>query len=93
MLSDLESIPTGRFATLMERWRQSLGLNNQDFASRLGRGTSEWSQVQRGRRPVTRTMAARVLAKAEEPWRSAFERALVDDVMAAEHAHPKTTAG
>ena len=65
---------------LMDRWRQSLGLNNQDFARQLGRGKSEWSQVQRGRRGVTRALAARVLATAEEPWRSGFERALVEDV-------------
>jgi hypothetical protein len=64
----------------MERWRHSRGVNNKDFAASLGRTKSEWANVKYGHRPVPRSMVAAVLATAEEPWRSGFERALVDDL-------------
>jgi transcriptional regulator with XRE-family HTH domain len=64
----------------MERWRASRGVSHAEFAAGLGRSQSEWSHVLRGRRPVPRSMAAAVLATADEPWRSGFERALVDDL-------------
>jgi plasmid maintenance system antidote protein VapI len=76
----------------MERWRCSQGVSHTAFATSLGRSRSEWSHIYHGRRPVSRTLAARVLATAEEPWRSAFERAYVDD-LAAENVGPKTPAG
>ena len=64
----------------MERWRLSQGVNHTEFATALGRKKSEWSHVKHGRRPVSRAMAGAVLATAEEPWRSAFERALAADL-------------
>jgi transcriptional regulator with XRE-family HTH domain len=71
---------TGRFAALMDRWRQSRGVDHARFASSLGQSKSGWSHIHHGRRPVPRGMAARVLATAEEPWRSAFEHALAADL-------------
>ena len=58
----------------------SQGLSNPEFAARLGRSESGWSLVQNGYRRVSLDLAAAVLARAEEPWRSGFERALVEDV-------------
>jgi hypothetical protein len=63
----------------MERWRRALGLSNRAFARMLGRSQPEWSMVQRGIRPVSRAIETAVLARAEEPWHSGFERALAQD--------------
>ena len=48
--------------------------------------------MQRGGAGSRATLAARVVASAEEPWRSAFERAYVDDA-GRQHGAPKTTEG
>jgi len=83
----------GPFAALMERWRGALGLSNRAFARMLGRSQPEWSLVQRGVRPVSRAIETAVLTRADEPWRSGFERALAQDRLAgrgAQHSqnHP-----
>lgn len=76
----VETPGAGHFATLMERWRRERGLQDSAFAAHLGLTRSAWSQVKHGVRPVPRHMAAAVLARAEEPWRTAFERALARDL-------------
>ena len=78
----------GPFAVLMERWRRTLGLSNRAFARHIGRSQPEWSLVQRGVRPVSDATKRAVLSKAEGSWRTAFEQALLSDLLARPTDHP-----
>jgi hypothetical protein len=70
----------GPFAVLMERWRRTLGLSNRAFARHTALAASgRWCS---GASSVSDATKRAVLSKAEGSWRTAFEQALLSDLLA-----------
>lgn len=71
---------------LLDRWRESLGMDHTTFAAHLGRHKTEWSMVRLGKRRPSLGFMSHAIARAPEPWKSALKQARQADLEAADAA-------
>jgi hypothetical protein len=76
----MASTATFSSVELLDRWRKDMGLDHAAFAAFLGRHKSEWSRVWRGDRAPSQSLIRTALGLAQEPWKSALEKALIADL-------------
>lgn len=71
------------FSRALELWRRELHLGHNAFARHLEISHGYWNQIRTGKREPSMAFVKAVLNKADEPWRSALERAHVTDLSVA----------